>query len=97
LDFIKIENFSLKETNRRLSKQTKDLNKYLQIVHQLKDLYPEYIENSLNSKIKKKKNKQKPNFLVGKICDWTLHQARHADGRSTQRDPQYHHHHKNTK
>lgn len=62
MDFIKIRNFCSKDTVKRMIRQATKLEKNLQTIYLMKDLYPEYtsIENS-HSSIRKQATQLKQN------------------------------------
>lgn len=56
LDFLKIRNFSTKDTVKQIKRQVTAGIRYLQKTYEIKDLYPKYTQNSYNSKVRKQSN-----------------------------------------
>lgn len=72
MDFIKIRNFCSKDTGKRMVRQATQLEKNLQTIYMMKDLYPEYTSKNSHNSIRKTSNPVK--------TKWAFHQRRYTDG-----------------
>ena len=71
---------SLKDIIKRMKRYVQSEGKYLQITYVVKDLYSEYVKNTINSIIRKRTKFK----TMGKIFEQIPHQRRYMDGKQTQ-------------